>query len=474
MKIVNGMRRIAANNKKYKGENAMKNRITRSIAAVCTAAAIFTSLGQANVNGDISTKPVTAYAAAAVQGVLSGDCSGRSIYDEVENVHIYYKDRSDGIVITGCKTMNKYTHITIPKHINGRDVVAVADNAFKGQTGILDAFFYGKDKLYSTYYHPGGSSIDRALYQGGSSISEIGKSAFEGCTNLKFVRVGDRKLTVGDSAFSGCINFSSITFRDSSNCMIGGIYGDIGSFAFAGTAFTSFECAECNTIGYRAFYQCERLKKINVNANLLDNNCFGGCTSMTDIKVKADTVGYRSFDYAVNAEIDARIIEQDAFSFCYDLKSVKLKNTKSIGRYAFCSCTNLETINFPDTLESIGDYAFLDDTSLRGDLVLTRDNGGQLDIRWASFEKTAFDHVVLSGNITVEPYAFFGCRSESIYAGDTVEMGRYSFGYDSYVLIPGFTIYGNADTNTYASGNGIPYVKISRNEYMDRIMNAKN
>ncbi|WP_024860040.1 leucine-rich repeat domain-containing protein [Ruminococcus flavefaciens] len=447
----------------------MKTRIKRSMAAICAVTAICTSFGVNGFTG-IGINPLTVSAVYTGQGTVSGECSDDYIYDEVENVRIYYKNQDRGVVITGCETKNTYTHISIPKHINGRDVVAVADNAFKGQEGILDIFFYGKDKLYETKYHPGGSSIGRTLFPGGSSISEIGKSAFEGCINLKFVRVGDRKLTVGDSAFRGCSNLSSVTFYNSSNCRIKEVYSDIGSFAFAGTAFTSFECAECNNIGYRAFYQCEKLKKIDVTAKELGNNCFGDCVSMTDVKVKADTIGYRSFDYVVNADIDAKTIGQDAFSFCYDLKSVRLKNTKSIGRYAFACCTGLEKINFPDTLEYIGDYAFIDDAKLRGSLVFIRDNDEKLNIGWDAFDSTSYEYVLLSGDINVEAYAFFGNKLKSAFVDEKVKINKYSLGYDNYVLIAGFTMYGNAETNTYASKNGIPYVRIDRNEYCNNLV----
>lgn len=68
------------------------------------------------------------------------------------------------------------------------------------------------------------------------------------------------------------------------------------------------------------------------------------------------------------------VIAESAFAYCTNLKTVKVRNDggndyhpslKSIESFAFRGCTKLKTAeNLPDTLKSIGDYAFFDCNSL--------------------------------------------------------------------------------------------------------------
>ena len=53
------------------------------------------------------------------------------------------------------------------------------------------------------------------------------------------------------------------------------------------------------------------------------------------------------------------ILEEEAFSGCASLESIKLPNgIKSIPDDAFVECRNLELVYLPDTIESIGDFSF--------------------------------------------------------------------------------------------------------------------
>jgi hypothetical protein len=58
-------------------------------------------------------------------------------------------------------------------------------------------------------------------------------------------------------------------------------------------------------------------------------------------------------------------IGENAFSFCYNLKYVKnLERVESLGGGAFWRCYDLEEARL-DSIEFIGDYAFVDCTSLK-------------------------------------------------------------------------------------------------------------
>lgn len=450
----------------------MNRKINRSIAAVCAAATLCTPLSTASVLSDISLSPMIASAADASQTVSSGDCTGDYYSDTNAGIQLYYKIVNNGAVIKGCKTTKNYTSVYIPMHIGGKEVTGVADNAFKGQTSITNVFFYGSDKVYQTYYSPGGSYIGGATFVGGSSIAEIGKSAFEGCTELKYVRFGDKEVTVKDDAFYKCSKLESVNTYDSAGQYVKAKYKSIGSFAFSRTGLKTFECGKCGSIGEKAFYCCANLKSVDITADSLGSNCFQACRAMTDVKVKADTIGYRCFGYYVErADIDARSIGGQAFSNCTSLKELKLRNTRSIGQGAFYECKSLKNVVFPETIEYIGDEAFLGDSNLCSPVMFVKGDGESLEIGRSAFLSTAVEYVVLSGNITVNSNAFMHCDIKGAVVEGNVNLQPKSLGYSSWNPIPGFTIYGDADSNSYAENCGLNYVKVDKSQSYDKIMN---
>lgn len=455
----------------------MNNKIRRSIAAVCAVAAICSPLTQSSAFSGSIVTPV--FASAAGQPFSSGECSGASYTDNEEGVQIYYTTKNNGIVITGCKTTKAGTSVRIPKQINNKDVISVADNAFNGQTNIYSVEFYGiNGPLYSSYYSRGTRYTTSVRFSGGSSVTEIGESAFENCTNLAYVRVGDKELTVKDSAFAGCTNFSGITFNSSSKNGIESIYGDIGSYAFARTniqwfGFTATKVINCKKIGYEAFNECTGLREININATSIGSRCFQKCSSLTDVKIKADSVGDYCFSRAYNvtkADLDVATIKGYAFSGCSKLKKLNLVNTKAINQHAFENCTELKTVNFPKTITSIGDLAFLGDTKLCSPVSFVRENGERVYIGRGAFNNTAVEYLVLSGdNIEVDSYAFCRCNLKAVVVEGDVELNYSSLNYGEDN--PEFTIYGDADTNEYASKYGIPYIKADKSQSYDKILN---
>ena len=57
------------------------------------------------------------------------------------------------------------------------------------------------------------------------SLTEIGRSAFEGCKNLKKIFIPDSVEKIGDYAFNGCTNLNDISYKNSIN---------LGDYAFSG------------------------------------------------------------------------------------------------------------------------------------------------------------------------------------------------------------------------------------------------
>ena len=117
-----------------------------------------------------------------------------------------------------------------------------------------------------------------------NSVTEIGSSAFEGCTNLTQVTIPDSVTTIGRSAFWGCTSLTQVTIPNS-----------------------------VTKIGFRAFQGCTNLTEIVLPDGLksLEVGTFAGCTSLKDIKLPADLT-----------EIDF-----SSFAGCPHVKRMKLPKT---------------------------------------------------------------------------------------------------------------------------------------------------
>ena len=158
----------------------------------------------------------------------------------------------------------------------------------------------------------------------GYTITEIGKEAFKGCSALQSVTIGAKVETIDEYAFSdtesygdACHALATVKFAPGS-CL-----KTIGKCAFAETGITTIDLPETlETIGDSAFIYT-KLTEIEIPANV-------------------ETLGGAAF-------ID-----------CAELEKVEFKgnNLKTIGGNTFQDCTALKEVQWPTSLEEIGEVVF--------------------------------------------------------------------------------------------------------------------
>lgn len=158
----------------------------------------------------------------------------------------------------------------------------------------------------------------------GYRITEIGKEAFKGCSSLQSVTIGAKVETIDEYAFSdiesyrdACHALATVTFAPGS-CL-----KEIGKCAFAETAITAIKLPETlETIGEAAFIY----------------------TKLTEIVIPASV----------------KTMAGGTFIRCENLEKVEFKGDKlkTIGSNTFEDCTALKEIQWPTSLEEIGDVAF--------------------------------------------------------------------------------------------------------------------
>ena len=204
---------------------------------------------------------------------------------------------------------DKPLSVTIPAEINGTPVTSIGSYAF----------LYKKQLI----------SVDLSQ----AAITEIGDSAFNGCSLLEEVTFPDKLTKIGDLAFNGCKSLKEVTFPDT-----------------------------LQTIGYQAFKSNEKLTSVdlsNTTVTTLGKFAFGYCTSLENV-ILPNTL---------------TVLGSSVFTDCKHVESIRLANSpegvvfalpenlRSIGYQCFKNCfaDGVEAkVVIPASVTTISGEAFKD------------------------------------------------------------------------------------------------------------------
>lgn len=314
--------------------------------------------------------------------------------------------------------------ISIPQKVSIDDNDYVVD-------GISDNAFRNCDKIKQVVL--GGS-------QAGSYVTIIGKSAFQGCSNLTGIFNWNICATeVEDSAFYGCNNLTSVE----------GIKRARRSTFENCSSLTNISYPALSHAGDYCFRGCSSLKTMNFSGekNAIGTSCFEGCTSLMTVTCKADSIyiGENSFrDCAalttLSCEGEGVYFGNNSFRDCTALTTVTCKNDSlmEIGEGGFQGCSALEKFTFCGDSVSVGNSAFRDcealetfnssfydknlkewqfkanvgDNSFQNCVFLYTTNIIPQKIGKAAFAYCyTLNHMTLDSLVEIPDSAFYGCES---------------------------------------------------------------
>ncbi len=211
------------------------------------------------------------------------------------------------------------------------------------------------------------------------SMDSIGVSAFGSCHTLATATLPRRVRAMGNSVFLGCYELASITWPEKltsipdETFMYCGFEAltipegvtEIGDRAFADCIeLASIQLPQgITSIGEQAFYSCDLLPSITLPASIthLGDGAFSGCPLMTVIGMEEGNTLFRSVDGVLfNSDMTELLLfpagKGDQYSVPQGVKRIE-------GR-AF-EGSELESVQLPDGLEEIGEWAFAQSASLR-------------------------------------------------------------------------------------------------------------
>ncbi|MBQ2884262.1 MAG: leucine-rich repeat domain-containing protein [Alphaproteobacteria bacterium] len=238
----------------------------------------------------------------------------------VNNIYIPSGAFSDCTGLTSIKTMGKnnitigdraFSNCTGLTEITLSNSVGLIDNAFDGCSGLTSITIESGNNIYDSRDNCNAiiETATNTLITGcqntiiPNSVTEIGYSAFYGCSSLTEITIPNSVTSIGYSAFYGCSSLTEITIPNS-----------------------------VTSIGYSAFY---------------------GCSSLTSIVVES---GNRAYDSRDNCNAIIETARNILIKGCQN--TIIPNSVTDIWDGAFENCTGLTEVTIPYSVSTITNSAF--------------------------------------------------------------------------------------------------------------------
>ena len=295
--------------------------------------------------------------------------------------------------------------------------------------------FYNQTKLSKITISSDVTEIPAYLFYGNTSLTittlsnvkKIGTSAFQGCTKLTTLNLGQDLVEIGNDAFNGCSSITKLTLSDATttigdrafkNCSsitevtVGSGLISIGNEAFSGDySFTALILPDVFTsMGTSAFEDCRKLTVAKLGSSLtaVPEKAFKNCIALSEMDIPATAVS----------------IGDQAFYNDSTIATISMKEgLQTIGSEVFYNNSGITTFSIPGTVTSIGQNSFYGCTNT---IYLTlKDGDGTLTIDNDNSKSRKIDNITLNSTYRSRSYDYFyDCPIRLLYLGRNL---KYSY-----------------------------------------------
>lgn len=318
-----------------------------------------------------------------------------------------------------------------------------ASHAVDGEVYIPD-YVYENDQQGMF----GGTGLTKVVWQADTTGKNVWESIpvaqYELCNNIKDAKdvlpTGSYVTDIGQGVFceSGIQSADLSAYKNLKELGSGTLSGGPVGVFMQCPNLTSVKLPQTNTgvsliLKNKTFFKSESLAQVDLGSTTeIQQEAFSGCTAL----------GFIVFPNTLTK------LGQKAFNQCTSLETVDFGKLKEIGNNGFAECISLNLTNsgLPDTLETIGTYAFWKDTNL-GKVAF----GPALKtIGSNAFQKSGVEEVEFSRAAsleTINTYAFSETAIETFKLSGT-----------KVVKISNSTLYGCASLTSASFGEEVLYI----------------
>ena len=358
-------------------------------------------------------------------GVGSYFDAGAGTGGAIVPIYTYTLDDANRATITGYN--GSAAALYIPEEIDGHEVVAIGDGAFKNRTDLKTVMIPDSVTKISGMAFYGCSGLGNVTLS--KNLKSLGSSTFGNCDGLTQIEIPKSLERAGDDyfasyapgAFSGCKNLKHISFEEGITEIAYKLFSNC-------TGLEEITIPDTvTTIKGNAFYECSNLSKVKLSENLtvIEADAFQECNSLQNIELPEglSEIKDRAFYQCSNLK-EIKIpdsvtkIEGSAFYKCKKLQNVTLsKNLESLGSSTFGNCDGLTQIEIPKSLERAGDdyFASYAPGAFSGckNLKNVSFEAGTTVIAYKLFSNcTGLEKITIPDTVTtIKGYAFYECSN---------------------------------------------------------------
>lgn len=302
----------------------------------------------------------------------------------------------------------------------------------------------------------------------------IGNSAFRDCSSLEYIDIPEGIESIESLAFYGCSKLKHVTFPNSlknigraafwNNKALSGIVLPDSLYYLDGGAFGSYTYNENHDLTHSDYHETLQIpQSVKQIENIQSSFSFTGkyywdiqlngskllyikqdtpvvipdfTVDNLDFKINDDkrsvtlvssffrqynnptisiptSITYQGIDYLVTA------IDKGTFVACPDIEKITLPDSlKSIGDFAFADCKHLTDIQFPHSLDSIGNSTFLRCTAIEEVRIPAQISKLSPHTFYGC---TNLKYVNLNNINTIDEWAFYNCIQLKQVVGSEIE-----------------------------------------------------